>query len=85
MKNIILLLFGFLLAVNLVAAQEVGYIYQGDLRIDQNVIGVFSDMGFTTVLIEADKLPDNLSDYAFLFVGHPWHILLILKYPLTLD
>ena len=71
-ERLISLLLLFIFLISFVAAADVAYIYRRSLKIDDNILGVFSDEGLDVDLIDEDDLPMDFSDYrfnAFIF----WH------------
>ena len=48
---------------------DVAYIYRKESKIDDNVLDVFDDMGLSVDLIDEKYLPNDFSDYKFIFVG----------------
>ena len=56
-------------ASSLLAAGDVAYIYKRESKIDQNVVGVFNNLGLTVDLIDETKLPVDFKGYKLIFVG----------------
>ncbi|MEM0465456.1 MAG: fibronectin type III domain-containing protein [Candidatus Pacearchaeota archaeon] len=48
---------------------KVAYIYRSQGYIDENVVDVFNEAGLETVFISEKKIPNDLSEYRFIFVG----------------
>jgi hypothetical protein len=52
------------------ASDEVAYIFRNERMVDENVVGVFEDMGLTVDLIDETEINNfNLESYRFLFIG----------------
>lgn len=52
-----------------ILASDVAYIYKNRGQIDRNIIDVFEELGLEVDLISERRLPNDLSDYKFVFVG----------------
>jgi len=58
-----------ILLIPLAVASDVAYIYDNEAKIDRNIIGVFSELGLITDLVNEKSLPSDLSNYKFIFLG----------------
>ncbi|MBS3092298.1 VWA domain-containing protein [Candidatus Pacearchaeota archaeon] len=57
-------------AASFASAADVAYIYNKDFKIDQNVIGVFNDLGLSVDTIKASQVSSvDFSQYRLIFVG----------------
>jgi hypothetical protein len=64
------LFFSILLLTSIIAASSnVAYIYKSKNRVDKNVVGIFEDLGLNVELISERKLPNDFSNYRFLYLG----------------
>jgi hypothetical protein len=48
---------------------DVAYIYRKDFRIDDNIIDLFEEMGFSVDLINEKEMPADFSGYSLIFAG----------------
>ncbi|MFT4303706.1 MAG: hypothetical protein ACMXYG_04015 [Candidatus Woesearchaeota archaeon] len=64
----ILCLFIIVLATMFASASDVAYIYRNSLAIDNNVVQVFEDLGYSVVSINENDITD-LSEYVFIYAG----------------
>lgn len=55
------------LLVSFVSASNVAYIYKS--KTDQNILDIFSDLGYKVDLIKESSLPMDLSSYGLVFLG----------------
>ncbi len=58
-----------LLLIGASSAKDVAYIYEKNSRVDQNILGVFDELGMSYELIQENEMPQDFSDYKLIFVG----------------
>ena len=58
-----------LLAAPVLAQGDIAYIFKNPFHIDQEVLNVFREMGFTVDKIQERNLPSDLSSYKLIFIG----------------
>lgn len=58
-----------LLFVNLIVAANVAYISKSSAKVDDNILGVFDELGFSVDIIDNSDLPLDLSEYNLIFIG----------------
>ena len=56
-------------ALPILASNDVAYIFKNENIIDDNVVGVFEGLGFNVELINEKNIPNDLSDYKFVYLG----------------
>jgi hypothetical protein len=69
-KKVCFFLLLIVIFMSLASASDVAYIFRNDKKIDQNFIDLFEEMDFDVYLIDEKNLPEDLSDYDFVFVGN---------------
>ena len=52
-----------------IVKEDIAYIYRTSGKIDNQIIDVFTDIGFNVDLIQEKAIPANLDKYSFIFVG----------------
>lgn len=68
MKRGILILAVFVLCFSIVSA-DVAYVYRNERKVDENVIGVFNELGLEVEMVDERNLPANFDAYKLIFVG----------------
>jgi len=62
-------IFLVLFLVGSVFAGDVAYVYKSSIKVDDNILGVFSGLGMKVDLISGSNLPKDFSSYRLVFVG----------------
>ena len=69
-KSLIVALLAIVLVLPLISAADVAYIYNKDIRIDQNIINEFNSSGLSVNTIQENKISTtDFSKYKIVFVG----------------
>ena len=56
-------------ALPILASNDVAYIFKNENIVDDNVVGVFEGLGFNVELINEKNIPNDLSNYKFVYLG----------------
>jgi len=58
-----------ILTITLASASDVAYLYKNSVKIDDNIIQTFNDLGLTVDLIQEKSQPSNYNNYKLLYIG----------------
>jgi len=69
-KKTFLVLFVFILAINIVYAQEVVYLAKNSINVDQNYIDALEEVGFSVNVVFDSEIPStDFDNYHMIFIG----------------